>query len=309
MGKNREFWGLLVLACWGAGACDQELVIPKGTKSEAKPVADAPSEGFTGAGGTEDEMAPVARLPVASEPVFTTFGGAGAGGASDQESGGQAAAVPRGGAPAIGGAKGNAGSAGTTGGAITTTGGTRAGGGFSAGGEANGGAAGAAVAGAALLFSEYVEGSGSYKALEIYAVEASSLEGCELQTYSNGKVEPAHLALHGALAQGHVQVLCSPALAAAQPSVCDRSTSLIFNGDDALALSCGGELHDVIGQIGVDPGDSWGVGATIDHTLRRRCEVTTGRRDGSSPFEIDAEWLTLGADTFSDLGVRNCAPP
>jgi hypothetical protein len=43
--------------------------------------------------------------------------------------------------------------------------------------------------------------------------------------------------------------------------------------------------------------------------LRRRCEVTTGRRDGSSAFEIDAEWLTLGVDTFSDLGVRSCAPP
>ena len=83
---------------------------------------------------------------------------------------------------------------------------------------------------------------------------------------------------------------------------------MIFNGDDALALACAGETLDVIGQIGVDPGDSWGVGATLDHTLRRRCDVTAGRRDGSGPFEIDAEWLTLGADTFLDLGARNCAP-
>jgi hypothetical protein len=42
--------------------------------------------------------------------------------------------------------------------------------------------------------------------------------------------------------------------------------------------------------------------------LRRRCEVVAGRSDGSAPFEIDTEWLTLGADTFSDLGVRSCTP-
>ena len=268
-------------------------------------------------------MAPPARLPVASEPVFTSFGGAGAAGAADEEapSAGQPAAVSRGGAPATGGAKGNAGFTGVTGGSKAGGGATAAGGfgnsggataggttGSEAGGETGGGAGGALV-GASIFFSEYVEGTGSYKALEIYALEASSLEGCELQTYSNGKLEPARLALHGALAQGDVQVLCSSALATAQPGACDRSTSLIFNGDDALALSCGGELLDAIGEIGVDPGDSWGVGATVDHTLRRRCDVTAGRRDGSSPFEIDAEWLTLGADTFSDLGVRNCAPP
>ena len=95
-----------------------------------------------------------------------------------------------------------------------------------------------------------------------------------------------------------MQVLCSSTLATAQPTACDRGTSLIFNGDDALALSCAGQVLDVIGQIGVDPGDSWGLGATLDHTLRRRCDVSVGRRDGSTPFEIDAEWLTLGVDTF-----------
>jgi hypothetical protein len=158
----------------------------------------------------------------------------------------------------------------------------------------------------ALFFSEYVEGSGSFKALEIYASEPSSLEGCELQTYFNGKLEPSRLALHASLAPGSVQVLCSTALAAAQPSLCDRSTSLTFNGDDAVALSCGGVLLDVIGQIGVDPGDAWAAGATADHTLRRRCSVTVGHSDGSQPFDPDPEWLTFGVDTFSDLGAHDC---
>jgi hypothetical protein len=169
-----------------------------------------------------------------------------------------------------------------------------------------GGVDGSSLEPAALIFSEYVEGSASFKALEIYALEASSLEGCALETYFNGNLEPTRLALHGQLAHGQVQVLCSSTLATAQPQACDRSTSLIFNGDDALALSCDGKVLDVIGQVGVDPGDAWSMGATLDHTLRRRCSVSSGRVDGSQPFAVDAEWLTLSVDTFADLGVRSC---
>jgi hypothetical protein len=153
-----------------------------------------------------------------------------------------------------------------------------------------------------------VEGSGSSKALEIYAPAAASLEGCELQTYFNGKPEPTRLALHGELAPGAVHVLCSSTLAAAQLALCSRSTSLTFNGDDALALSCDGVILDVIGEIGVDPGDSWAEGATADHTLRRRCSVTRGRA-AAAPFDVDAEWITFGTDTFSDLGRRSCDAP
>jgi hypothetical protein len=303
MGQKQKWWGSLLLACWAVAACDQELVIPRGMNKETKPVVDAPSDGFTGAGGAGDETAPAAPLPISNEPVFTDFGGAGGRGANADEAGaaGQTAAVPHAGGPATGGMKGTAGSAGAKAAGGTT--------GHPVGGEANGGEAngGGAAMAPELLFSEYVEGSGSFKALEICALATASLEGCELQTYSNGKLEPSRLVLHGELAPGKTQVLCSSALALQQPNLCDRSTSLIFNGNDALALSCGGEQLDVIGQVGVDPGEAWGAGATLDHTLRRRCEVTAGRRDGSSAFEVDAEWLTLGVDTFSDLGVRNCS--
>jgi hypothetical protein len=308
MGQKQKWWGSLLLACWGVAACDQELVIPRGMNEETKPVVDARSDGFTGVGGAGDETAPAAPLPISNEPVFTDFGGAGGLRANADEAGAaEQPAVPRAGAPATGGMKGTGGSAGAkpAGGTTGRPVGGEANGGEANGGEANGG--GAAMA-PALLFSEYVEGSGSFKALEICALGASSLEGCELQTYSNGKLEPSRLALHGELAPGKTQVLCSSALALQQPNLCDRSTSLIFNGNDALALSCGGEQLDVIGQVGVDPGEAWGAGTTLDHTLRRRCEVTAGRRDGSSAFEVDAEWLVLGVDTFSDLGVRNCSP-
>jgi hypothetical protein len=298
-GKGLVWMGLV----WcGAAACDQELVLPD---RPTNPATDAPNEGFTGIGGAADETAPGSRLPVPGEPIFTTFGGAGgeAGSATERAGGksGQGGAGPQkvgeGGRPSTAGASGSGGAKtdGVAGGAPTA-------------GAAYAGTAGAAPGRTALLFSEYVEGSGSFKALEIYALEASSLEGCELQTYSNGKLEPSRLALHGQLGRGEVQVLCSSTLADAQPNACDRSTSLIFNGDDALALRCADRMLDVIGQIGIDPGDSWDLGATLDHTLRRRCDVLVGRSDGSAPFAVDAEWLTLGVDTFTDLGVRNCAP-
>jgi hypothetical protein len=313
-------WWVLAVVC-SASACGQELALPTADSGKTS-VADAPVDGTTGASGAPAEAPPRARLPIADTPIFTEFGGAGgdetagagdavatmsgSGGSGATSRGGSGGSAGHGGAGGSGGRASTGGSVGVSGAAGTKASAGAAGSG--AGDAGSGGSGGAVTAGPpAILFSEYVEGSGSFKALEIYAMAASSLEGCELQTYFNGKLEPSRLALHGSLTQGRVQVLCSSALATTQPSLCDRSTSLTFNGDDALALSCGGVLLDVIGQIGVDPGDAWAAGATADHTLRRRCSVTVGRADGSQPFEPDAEWLLFGVDTFSDLGAHGCS--
>jgi hypothetical protein len=309
-------WWFVAVVC-SASACGQDLVLPT-ADSRKMPASDGPVDGTTGASGAPAEAPPDERLPIADAPIFTVFGGAGgeeAAGAGDDvataSGGGHASssgcANNRAGSSGNAGRSGGGGRSSAAGSGGTGAAGTQANGGAAgATGDAGDGSGGATAASPAILFSEYVEGSGSFKALEIYALASSSLEGCELQTYFNGKLEPSRLALHGSLSQGSVQVLCSSALATAQPSLCDRSTSLTFNGDDALALSCGGILLDVIGQIGVDPGDAWAAGATADHTLRRRCSVMAGLRDGSQPFEPDAEWLVFGVDTFSDLGTRDC---
>ena len=269
-------------------------------------MADAPSDGVTGAGGAGEEPAPAGRLPVVSEPIFTTFGGA-AGETGSADAGAPSSSENNGGAgKPSGGTTGHGGAQPVMGG--TSSAGSKATGGAAAGGDVGTGGDGPPVGEPpALFFSEYVEGSGSFKALEIYALTAASLEGCELQTYFNGKLEPSRLALHGELSAGGLQVLCSSALATAQPSACDRSTNLTFNGDDALALSCGGVVLDVIGQVGVDPGAAWSLGATADHTLRRRCSVTQGHGNGAQAFEVDPEWIIFGADTISGLRTRDCA--
>jgi hypothetical protein len=233
-------------------------------------------------------------LPVADTPLF---GEAGAGGATDGGSGGTEDALPEAGA----------GGAGTGRGGSDKGGGGGRGGGSGAGNSGSGGSAGSAGGKLPeLMFTEYVEGSGSLKALEIYAISAGSLEGCELETYFNGKLVPGTLALHGELAAGQTQVLCSSALAMAEPALCTRSTNLTFNGDDALVLTCAGEPLDIIGELGIDPGTGWGEGATADHTLRRRCEVRSGRNDGAVPFDPALEWSSFAADTFADLGKRVC---
>ena len=291
--RKLGIWLLCVGTVWCSSfGCDQELLLPDRPGAEEAD-AGAPSSGITGAGGAGDEPLAPSRLPLPDGPLHGPLGGGGEAG-QGAEGGEPGHSVPLG--PAAGGSLTGSGGKGQT-----PPGGAASSGADGTGGEAEWPAAGRRV----LFFSEYLEGTGSLKALEIHSVNASSLEGCELATYYNGKSEPAHLALHGSLPPGGVQVLCSSGLATAQPDVCDRSTNLTFNGDDAIALVCGNTTFDVFGQVGLDPGDAWG-GATMDHTLRRRCEVTAGRSDGSTAFDPTTEWAVLGPDQFDDLGRHDC---
>jgi hypothetical protein len=269
-------------------ACGQELVLPDGPGPETA-AAGAPSSGFTGAGGDGDEPEAPSRLPLPDGPLHGPLGGAGGEAGQGDQPG-----FSEPGAPAMGGSRPGSGGSGPT-----------ASGGVSSGGS-SGGAGDSTPAPRILFFSEYLEGTGSLKALEIFSVNAASLEGCSLQTYFNGKTEPTPLALHGYLPAAGMQVLCSSGLATAQPQACDRSTNLTFNGDDALALVCGSVTYDVIGQIGVDPGDAW-AGVTLDHTLRRHCDITEGRSDGSTIFDPTTEWTLVAADQFDDLGRHDCS--
>ena len=161
----------------------------------------------------------------------------------------------------------------------------------------------------ALSLSEYVEGSASFKAVELRALEASTLDGCRLATYFNGASSPSNLALSGALAAGTAYVLCTSSLASSLGSVCDRVANLSFNGDDALVLECDGVVLDSIGQVGFDPGSAWksGDASTLNRTLRRRCGIDAGDREIGDSFDPDGEWASLPEDTFDGLGDVACA--
>lgn len=164
---------------------------------------------------------------------------------------------------------------------------------------------------AALLMSEYVEGSGNNKAIEIYnaGIEAVDLSSYQLQTFFNGSASAGlTLSLSGTLAPQAVYVVAHGSANAAILAVANQTTGAgWFNGDDAVALVSAGVAVDVLGQIGVDPGSAWSNGdvSTLNHTLRRKLDVQTGDSVGDDVFDPALEWDVYDQDDVSDLGFYN----
>ncbi len=168
-----------------------------------------------------------------------------------------------------------------------------------------------------VFFSEYVEGSGNNKAVEIYngVGEAIDLNGCAVLVYANGNTEPTSTIGLGDGANGPVAVdpggtyvLCNGRAGEDLAPLCDQSSgALSFNGDDAVTLSCDGVAVDVFGAIGTDPGAAWEAGdiSTVNRTLRRQCDIILGDDIGDDDFDPSAEWDGFPQDTFDDLG-RHC---
>jgi len=160
-----------------------------------------------------------------------------------------------------------------------------------------------------LFFSEYVEGSSNNKAVEIYnaGTTDAALSLCQVNVYTNGSSTISYTKDLGmaTLAPQDVFVLCDDGFDAGSIGLCDLTVSGTFwNGDDAVALECGGVTLDVIGQIGVDPGTAWANGgvSTADDTMRRLCSVTSGDANGTDAFDPSVEWTSAGLDAFTDLG-------
>jgi hypothetical protein len=313
------------------------LPAPRDEETDWGP-ADADAGAPNGAGGRrgdQDEPSTTDRDPATGGTLSDAgYAGATDGGRDAGEGGlGADGGYGRGGSGGYGGGAGHGGAAAggsTAGGGTGATSGARGGGGGAgarggagnAGNASLGGAAGTSAGGTAstsaggasdsttpsVLFSEYVEGSKNYKALELRAFAPSGLDGCRIVTYSNGELSEHHVALSGALAPDATLVVCSPDLAELLGPVCTLSATLTFNGNDALVLECGGATLDVIGQVGVDPGNAWtnGDASTANATLRRRCSVTHGDVTGSDAFDPELEWRAFSRDDFSGLGLPDC---
>lgn len=172
----------------------------------------------------------------------------------------------------------------------------------------------AQTAQAELFISEYVEGSGSNKAIEIYnpADVAVDLSSYQLKMYHNGGSAPASgkdFKLSGSIpAKGTLVLVDSQAGAALKAmGKADVIGSSNFNGDDAIALYKNNVLIDVFGQIGVDPGAYWGTkdNPTADRTLVRKATVSKGDTNGNDAFDPSLEWDFFPIDTFANLGSHN----
>ncbi|SPJ34409.1 ExeM/NucH family extracellular endonuclease [Kushneria phyllosphaerae] len=149
-----------------------------------------------------------------------------------------------------------------------------------------------------LLVSEYVEGSGNNKAIELANRGGSdlSLEGFTLSLYSNGNTDASatvQLGQYGTIAAGDTLVLASSQADGDLLARSDATSRVInFNGNDAIVLtSADGITQDIVGTIGDD------TDFARDVTLRRDASV----KEGSDRFDA-SQWQEYPQDTFDGLG-------
>lgn len=170
-----------------------------------------------------------------------------------------------------------------------------------------------------LFFSEYAEGSGSNKYLEIYnpTNETVSLGYFSLSSCSNGCNEPGvwdypdNVTFTGDayIEPGDVYIVCSQSASDEIISECDQTFTYLSNGDDAFGLTNLGATitYDIIGTMGDDPGYGWDVGGiengTKDHTLIRKPFVFTGNGGGWEQSAA-SEWDVFEQNYWQDIGMH-----
>lgn len=192
-----------------------------------------------------------------------------------------------------------------------------------------------------LFISEYVEGSGNSKAIEIYnpTANAIDLSAYQLKRYSNGGTSnPDVLQLSGSIAPYDVVVIVNgqtdtvdlgggstsppadPALQAMADILDnDYPAPCYFNGDDAMTIENGATIVDIFGKVGEDPGGAWttdtaanftdangGRWWTRNHTLIRKAEVQQGVTNNPALFNPAVEYDSLPQDTWDFLGTHDC---
>ncbi|MDF2437581.1 MAG: hypothetical protein K0Q95_1957 [Bacteroidota bacterium] len=183
-----------------------------------------------------------------------------------------------------------------------------------------------------LFISEYVEGTGNDKAIEIYNPTANpiNLSAYKLVRYSNGSSTASdQLQLSGTIAAHDVFVIVngqtsgsstSPAVSPALQQMADQldgayPAPTYMNGNDALTLEKNGTIVDIFGKIGEDPGVAWtdvfpytsgsGTWITKDHTLRRKVSVNQGVTSNPTAFDVMSQWDSLPNATWAGLGTHS----
>lgn len=162
-----------------------------------------------------------------------------------------------------------------------------------------------------LFISEYVEGSGYNKALEIFngTGDPIDLGQYSIERYSNGTTDPMVIPLDAvSLVPGDVFVITHASADPALLGLADQSSAEInFNGDDAVVLTRDGLVIDSIGQVGFDPGSAWSCpsGSTVNATLQRIASFCQGDTNADDAFDPCDSFAFLPSDDFSGLGSHS----
>ena len=175
------------------------------------------------------------------------------------------------------------------------------------------------IAPGSVYISEYVEGSGSNRCIEIYNATGAAINlgtgGYEIVIYDNGATAPNPTDIYpltGILAAGDVFVVCNENAGPdflAQADQTEPEADFIFSGDDAIELRNSSGTLDFIGRLGEDPGTEWSGGGcgTNNETLIRNPGINFGDTDTGDAFDPSVEWSCEIKNTWAYLGYHNLA--
>lgn len=164
-----------------------------------------------------------------------------------------------------------------------------------------------------LFFTEYIEGTGNNKAIEIYNPTATTIDLSGYTVFLNVNGNTTPLSSHVPsmmLAPGDVYVIANSSASAAILAIADVTASVAnYNGDDAIYLvkNSTGDTLDIIGEIGIDPGNFWtvGTGSTQNYTLVRNVSVNQGTTSWATS---QTQWSVFPIDMIDSLGAHTMTP-
>lgn len=157
----------------------------------------------------------------------------------------------------------------------------------------------------ALIISEYSEGTGYNKFLEITNISDKDIDlsAYLLRIYTNGNESSTNqVQLSGTLAAGASKVYKNSKADATLPDGVEAEAIddnvINFNGNDPMAIICNNEIADLLGEIG----SSADFGKDV--TLRRLSTVTAP----TATYNTE-EWETLGMDDLTGFGSHGEVEP
>jgi len=194
-----------------------------------------------------------------------------------------------------------------------------------------------------LFISEYVEGPAQNNGIEIYNPTNATIDlnGYSINRYSNGATSGPELwPLSGVISAGQAiaigngqldsidlgtywSVPVDPIFYSMLDDHCngdyDENSTFYFNGDDAMTLEKGGNIIDIFGKVGEDPGLAWTDDATAGYTdanggtwwtkrqtLVRKASVKQGVSVNPILFDPTLEYDSLPDATYSGMGSHTC---
>jgi hypothetical protein len=155
-----------------------------------------------------------------------------------------------------------------------------------------------------LFISEYVEGSGFNKCIEIYNSSGADINLASFGLFLsfNGGTFENTIPLMGTVKSGDVYVICHTSAAPEFTALADQlSPDLNFNGNDVVILEDQTTVWDAMGQLG----NTANFGLNV--TLRRKFNVQNGDNNPFNPFSAAAEWDTYPQNTSWGLGYHRTA--